>query len=68
MALCERYQGCPIYNYFRTEALKNYYIRSYCGGNFDACERLKLKKEGKPVPDSLLPDGKELSTYHSSNK
>jgi len=68
MATCERSQGCPIYNYFRTDALKNYYIRSYCDGNYDLCERLKLRKAGKPIPDSLLPDGKELSIFHSPKK
>lgn len=64
MAVCERTDACPIYNYFKTEALKNYYIRTYCEGNFSACLRKKMKSEGKEVPDTLLPDGKELTAFH----
>lgn len=64
MALCENTAKCPIYQYFRTEALKNYYIRNYCEGDASNCLRKQMKAEGKEMPDTLLPDGKELSSYH----
>lgn len=58
---CPNMETCPIYNKFRTEALKNIYIRLYCLGKCDNCKRKQLKDAGKTVPLELLPDGKDLS-------
>jgi len=33
----------------------------YCEGNFEKCARYVLSKEGKPVPLTLLPNGKQLA-------
>ena len=33
----------------------------YCHGRFTTCARYRLSLEGKPVPPSLLPNGKELN-------
>jgi len=57
---CPNLSGCPIYAKFKTEALKNIYVRMYCMGKSDNCKRKQLKASGKPVPPNLLPDGKEL--------
>ncbi len=57
---CPNIKTCPIYEQFKTEALKNMYIRMYCMGKFDNCKRKQIKDLGQPVPPSLLPDGKEL--------
>lgn len=60
MAECPNTKGCPIYNKFKTEALKNIYIRMYCMGKFETCKRKQLKDSGQTVPPTLLPDGKDL--------
>lgn len=57
---CPNTKACPIYEKFRTEALKNVYIRKYCTSNFEDCKRKQMKDTGNPVPPKLLPDGREL--------
>lgn len=57
---CPNTEKCPIYSKFRTEALKNIYIKMYCLGRFENCKRKQIKDKGDPVPPELLPDGKEL--------
>lgn len=65
MEECEFLAKCPIYARFRFEGMKNIFIQSYCKGPMqDRCARKKLKKEGKEVPITLLPNGvylKELA-------
>ncbi|HIE12059.1 MAG TPA: hypothetical protein EYP63_01320 [Desulfotomaculum sp.] len=61
MAMCEFYERCPIYSKFKTEALKNIYIKNYCSKDFQRCERYKISKStGQPPPENLLPDGQRL--------
>ena len=55
---CPNTTGCPIYNKFKTEALKNLYIKMFCFGKFETCKRKQVKDSGQPVSPSLLPDGK----------
>jgi len=57
---CPNTAGCPIYAKFKTEALKNIYIRMYCTSKFDKCKRKQIKDRGEKVPLDLLPDGKSL--------
>ena len=57
---CPNAKTCPIYEKFRTEALKNIYVRMHCKSKFENCKRKQIKDTGKPVPPALLPDGKEL--------
>ncbi|MDD3840955.1 MAG: hypothetical protein PHP06_10420 [Clostridia bacterium] len=63
---CKNAINCPIYNMFKTDLLKNIYIRKYCTSNFEDCERYKLKRSNLKVPQDLLPDGKRLSDIHKN--
>lgn len=62
--MCEFQDNCPIYKHFRTQVLKNIYIKKYCEGNHEECLRKIKRKNDEAVPDNLLPDGKELSQFH----
>ena len=57
---CEFMEKCPIYGKFSFEGLENVFIALYCKGDFDNCERKKLKISGQEVPEKLLPNGKYL--------
>jgi len=48
---------CPMFKYFTLEATKQVYVKIYCRGTYQKCERFKLKERGVNVPDRLLPDG-----------
>lgn len=54
---CPYVKGCPVYQHFRTKSVKDVFTTIYCQGNFANCARKKLKDNGDPVPDKLLPNG-----------
>lgn len=56
---CPNLESCPIFKYFRSYA-KKAYMRMYCEGDFETCERYQLRLEGQPVPPNLLPHGGTL--------
>ena len=58
--LCPHFAACPIFERFSTEGSKQAYISQYCKGDFEGCERKRLKDAGQPVPLTLLPDGSDL--------
>ena len=67
MKMCEYMSICPIYNRYKTEDLKNSYIRKYCNGDYELCKRWKLKYRGEEVLYNLLPDGNRVRNfYHHS--
>lgn len=57
--ICSNMATCKIYNDLKSGVLAEY-IRNYCVGDFQVCERYKLKATGQPVPPNLLPDGSVL--------
>lgn len=59
---CPNIKGCTLYSQFKTQALKNIYIKIYCLGKFESCKRKQLKDSGMQVPVTLLPDGKDLES------
>jgi hypothetical protein len=60
MASCERIASCPLFKQFSIKATLVVWTTRYCEGDSSRCERLKLVREGKPVPLNLLPNGKML--------
>ena len=63
MVDCEYLEKCPIFARFKVEGAKNVWIEFYCkGSRQEECARKKLKKEGKEVPQSLLPNGTHLGS------
>lgn len=57
---CPYLEGCRMYKYLRLQSLKEMYITHFCQGNFEECQRKKLRDSGQMVPDKLLPTGAEL--------
>jgi hypothetical protein len=57
---CPNYESCPVYGCFRLTTTKNAIISIFCEGNFENCERKKIKDNGGTVPEKLLPDGQYL--------
>lgn len=56
---CPYVDGCPIFEYF-CRAAKTVYMNLYCQGEYQNCERYKLRQAGEPVPNNLLPHGSTL--------
>lgn len=57
--LCPHFARCPIFKHSPTDRAMEGYINQYCRGDFDKCARKRLKDAEKPVPLTLLPDGRE---------
>jgi len=58
---CEYLDKCPIFALFKSEGAKNVWISFYCqGSRQEECARKLLKKDGKEVPRTLLPNGSYL--------
>lgn len=57
---CPHANGCEMFNLLREAGtLKTWQIR-YCAGDYRSCARHQLAREGKPVPQGLLPSGQLL--------
>lgn len=67
MADCEYIANCPVFEKCRTGVIKNVFNIKYCrGSELENCARRILKKAGKEVPLSLLPNGEHLESLKSS--
>ena len=65
MENCANLQNCPIFNKFKLEGLKNFWIRIYCkGSRQEECARKKMKSEEKDVPTNLLPNGDQIKSIN----
>ena len=61
--VCENLAKCPIFAKFSSASSKEIWIMNYCKGmKKDKCARKLLKDQGKPVPSTLLPNGKHLKS------
>ena len=58
---CERIEACPMFALFSRKATLGVWKSLYCETRFQACERLKLFREGKIAPQNLLPNGRFLT-------
>ncbi len=60
---CEYLATCPIFAKFKNEGLRSMWIALYCQGTKQQeCERKRLKKGGREVPMTLLPNGTHLKS------
>ncbi len=60
MPSCARVSTCPLFKQFSMKSSLRVWQSYYCEGGFDRCERWKLASSGRPVPASLLPNGRSL--------
>jgi len=57
---CPRIDVCELFPQFVLRQNLKFWQRHYCEDAFDECARLQRQREGKPVPATLLPNGKEI--------
>jgi hypothetical protein len=53
---CEFFEDCTLFAHLCKSRDKVYRI-AYCEGDFEACERRKLRLDGVHAPDDLMPSG-----------
>ena len=58
---CDYLNTCSMFKHFVSNSeLLQVFIKNYCKGNFEKCERKKIRDTGKMPPDNLLPNGKQM--------
>jgi hypothetical protein len=57
---CPNIVKCPLYAHLLLESTKDSIVGLYCKGDYEKCERKKLKDSGQTVPEKLMPNGKYL--------
>jgi hypothetical protein len=58
---CEYLPDCPIFDRFKSEGARNFWIAMYCqGSRREHCARRQLRKAGREAPVTLLPNGTHL--------
>ncbi len=58
---CSRIQTCKLFPKFALRSSLKVWAASYCEGSFETCERYKLATANRPVPENMLPNGRELN-------
>jgi hypothetical protein len=59
-ALCSHVPSCDLFPKFGIRSALRVWQTFYCEAEFEQCARYRLTAEGRPVPPTLLPNGKEL--------
>jgi hypothetical protein len=57
---CPNLTRCPLFAHFRVKASLSVWQTFYCEADYQRCERFQLGASGRPVPATLLPNGKHL--------
>jgi hypothetical protein len=60
--------GCPLFATFQVRAFLRIWQMNYCDAAFERCARYQRIIEGKEVPLSLMPNGKELTQADASKR
>ena len=58
---CNHSGSCELFPLMAMEPALNLWKKHYCDGNFTGCSRYQLSIKSKPVPLTLLPNGKQLA-------
>ena len=63
---CSRKDSCELFPLISINGALKIWQSFYCDGNYHTCIRYQLGLEGKPIPSSLLPNGKNLDLSSSA--
>lgn len=64
---CTHTTDCELYVQFAADPALNLWKKHFCEGDFGKCARYQLAQQGKPVPLTLLPNGKVLDQVRSQD-
>jgi len=60
-APCPHLESCVLFPKFASNPVLHVWQTYYCRARFESCARFKLANQGRPVPVTLLPNGKEMA-------
>lgn len=62
---CSHASSCELYVQFAADPSIALWKAHFCDSDFKRCARFELSLQGKPVPLTLLPNGKQIETAMS---
>jgi len=62
---CSHASTCDLYVQFAADPSIKVWKTHFCDSDFKRCARFELSLQGKPVPLTLLPNGKQINTAMS---
>ena len=60
MSGCSHKSSCALFPLFRERSALQYWMDSYCDGDYTRCARFQSMAAGTPPPVTMLPNGKEV--------
>ena len=60
--VCTHVATCQLYSQFKSAAPLAVWRNLFCESDYTRCVRYQAAMEGRPVPATLLPNGKDLAT------
>ena len=57
---CTLATSCGLFLRFKLKSSLSVWMKNYCEGPYERCARHQASVARRPVPDLLLPNGKEL--------
>ena len=65
---CPHKPICQLFPRLTNKPLLAIWIDNYCDDDYQRCARFQLSCEHKPVPNTLLPNGKQLTPMPEPKK
>ncbi len=65
---CSHIEGCELFVQFALNPALDIWKEKYCNGVFNNCVRYKMSGAHQPVPVTLLPNGKIISSARSQEQ
>ncbi len=65
---CPYVNSCRLFPKIIEREISKAYEMQYCKANYQGCKRFNLAKDGKQIPDTLLPDGEMFLQQRSKKK
>lgn len=57
---CRFITRCPLFPKFKLDVVRQFWVDTYCTGEYGACARFKSASQGVKPPDGLLPNGRMI--------
>ena len=57
---CPLATSCALFQRFSLKASLVIWKQNYCEGPFETCARWQASRDRRPIPELLLPNGREL--------
>jgi hypothetical protein len=57
---CPNKKDCALFPMFSQASFLSIWQTTYCDGDYERCARYRGSRAGDVIPDTLLPNGKQL--------